>query len=76
MPRVVVSMRYAETQERFRAKLVRAMGTFETVVCMTFGQKASNSEDPTTRTTVPLAKDGTDSILDVKSKIAVNNLFH
>ena len=48
------------------------MATFQLEVRMTFSQRCDERVSDNTKRTLTLAKDGTDSILDVKKKIAVN----
>ena len=47
------------------------MATFTAEVRMKFGQRLKEDEGPSVVRRIQLAKDGSDSIADVKSKIAV-----
>lgn len=47
------------------------MATFDAQVRMIFGQRATSEQGPTVQQYVKLRRDGSDTVADVKAKIAV-----
>ncbi len=47
------------------------MATFEAQVRMMFGQRATDDQEPAVRQYIELRRDGSDTVADVKAKVAV-----